>query len=169
MVLPASIAIALPFGLSDLSEPFVARWWERRNRMSCCGLLTLTSVQPPRLHSSAGAFDACVGSFDRFDGDHCSVFDGDRLSDIHTAHLLGDLPSCFGVRCLLLLGLWVLPIFLLPRVAPVQSLLLRVLPCLHVRKRSVTAMSKLSSLASRLAALVVQAPACECRSGQGSA
>ena len=71
------------------------------NRMSCCGLATLTTVNPPAWQSVPGAADALVGPFDGLDGQHGLVLDGHALADVQPAHLLGHPPAEFDV---LLLG-----------------------------------------------------------------
>ena len=60
--------------------------------MSCCGLATLTTVNPPA-GTNAGAADALVGAFDGLDRQRRLVFHRHALANVQPAHLLGQLPA----------------------------------------------------------------------------
>jgi len=70
------------------------------NRMSCCGLATLTTVKPAGAAERPGAADALVGPLDRLDRQHRLVFDGHALPNVEPAHLLGHLPAKFDILLL---------------------------------------------------------------------
>ncbi len=54
------------------------------NRMSCLGLATLTTVNPPEGQSLSGSLDRFVCSFDRFKSEDGPLADGDTLADIES-------------------------------------------------------------------------------------